>query len=194
MATNYRIYSGGMSGGPVDYSTPVATVSGLSWATPALPANAVVTYAVRAFDTVSGLEEPNVDARVTIRVNAAQADITGLPNAPTGLTATPAAGATARVAWQYNPGGQGGVPTGFRVYVGTPTPNYGAVAATVPYAAGKSAYLSTLAGPLVDGSIYQVGVRSYNATGTESNTTVASFTADGTGPSPVDSLTAAVVP
>jgi hypothetical protein len=193
MATNYRIYSGGMSGGPVDYSTPVATVSGLSWVTPALPANAIVTYAVRAFDTVSGLEEPNIDARVTIRVNASQADVTGLPNAPTGLTATPAAGATARVAWQYNPGGQGGAPTGFRVYRGTPAVDYGTVAATVPYSAGVAAYVATLSG-LVDGSIYTVAVRAFNAVGTESNATVATFTADGTGPDPVNGLTATVIP
>lgn len=192
MAINYHVYAGNSSGGPVDYTTSIATVSTLSWATPALAANTVITYAVRAFDTVSGLEEQNVDARVTIRVDAGQADVTGLPNAPTGLTATPAAGATARVAWTYNPGGQGGAPAGFRVYVGTPTPDYGTVAATVPYSAGKGAYLATLPG-LIDGSVYQVASRAYNAVGTESNAVVASFTADGTGPAPVDGLTATVI-
>jgi hypothetical protein len=192
MSISYHVYSGDTSGGPVDYSAPVATVSTLTWDTPALAANTVVTYAVRAFDTVSGLEEQNVDARVTIRVDAAQADVTGLPNAPTGLTATPGAGATARVAWQYHPGGQGGAPTGFRVYAGTPTPDYGTIAATVPYSAGRSAYLATLPG-LTNGSVYQVAARAYNAIGTESNAVVASFTADGTGPDPVDGLTATVV-
>jgi hypothetical protein len=190
--TNYRVYSNDGAGGPVDYTSVVATVSGLSWTTPALAASSNWTYAVRAFDTVSGLEEQNVDARVTIRVDAAQADVTGLPNAPTGLTATPGAGATARVAWRYHPGGQGGAPAGFRVHVGTPTPDYGAVAAIVPYSAGRSAYLATLPG-LTDGLSYQVAVRSFNAVGTESNAVVASFAADGTGPAPVDGLTAAVV-
>src|SRR4051794_34445716 len=125
MSISYHVYSNSGVGDPVNYASVVATVSGLSWATPALAASSNWTYAVRAFDTVNGLEEQNVDARVTIRVNASQADVTGLPNAPTGLTATPAAGATARVAWQYLPGGQGGAPIGFRVYVGTPTPDYG---------------------------------------------------------------------
>lgn len=193
MAINYHIYSGDISGGPVDYSTVVATVSALTWDTPALAANTVITYAVRAFDAVSGLEESNLDARVTIKVDASQADITGLPNAPMGLTATPKAGATALVSWHYNPNGQGGAPTGFRVYKGTPTVSYGAVAATVPYATGSRPFSATLSTGMSDGVTYEIAVRSYNAVGTEANTTVVGLTADATGPNPVESLTATVV-
>jgi hypothetical protein len=192
MSTSYHVFSSNTSGGPVDYSTVVATVSGLAWSSGALAANTVITYAVRAFDTVSGLEESNIDARVTIRLGATQADATGLPNAPTGLTATSTAGATARVAWKYATAGQGGAPTGFRVYVGTPTPDYGTVVATVIYNAGIATFAATLSG-LTNGTPYQVAVRGYNAAGQEANADVASFTADATGPAPVGSLTATVV-
>jgi hypothetical protein len=193
MSTSYHIYSGNTSGGPVDYTTPVATTASLSWTSGALAANTTINYAVRAFDTVSGLEEANVDARVTVRTNASQLDITGRPNVPTSLTARATAAASLQVRWQYNPGGQGGAPTGFHVYAGTPSVSYATPAATVAYVPGSvRPYQATLTS-LTDGALYQVSVRAYNASGEESNTTVMSVTAKATGPKAVDSLTATVV-
>src|SRR5690349_11807576 len=122
MTIQYRIYSNNNAGGPVDYSAPVATVSGLTWDTPALPLSSDTTYAVRAYDTASGLEDANVDARVRIVIDASGADVSARPNPPSHLTAEPRAGGKVMVTWQYNPGGQGAAPTGFRVYVGSPTP------------------------------------------------------------------------
>lgn len=193
MATHYHVYASDGLGGPVDYSAAVATVSGLTWASPALAAGSRWTFAVRAFDTVSGLEESNLDARASVALDAARADVTGVPNPPTGLTARATAGGTARVTWAYNPGGQGGAPTGFRVYAGTPAVGYATPAATVAYSAGSPSFSATLAG-LTDGAAYVVAVRSYNATAEEANTSTVTLTADATGPSQVPSLVATVIP
>lgn len=190
---SYNIYSNLGIGDPVDYGTVVATTSGLAWATPPLAANSRWTFAVRAFDVASGLEESNLDARASIVVSAAQADVTGGPNPPTGLTVRATAGGGAYVSWAYNPGGQGGAPTGFKVYAGTPAVSYAGVLATVPYVAGSRTFSATLSG-LTDSAVYQVAARSYNATATEANADTVTFTADATGPDPVDGLAASVIP
>lgn len=188
MAIQYRIYQNDSAGGPVDESTVIATVSGLTWDTPSLPLNSDTTYLVRSYDTVSGLEEKNTDARVRIRVDAAGLNVSAMPNAPIDLQAEPRAGGRLAVLWQYNPGGQGGAPTGFHVYIGSPTPDYGTPAETYPYVRGRPGYAVELSG-LTDGD-YQVAVRAYNAASEESNVRVVSATIDGTGPDPVDELSA----
>ena len=45
------------------------------------------SFGVRAYDTVDGLEEQNVDCVVTIILNASGVDITSQPPAPMGLRA-----------------------------------------------------------------------------------------------------------
>jgi hypothetical protein len=190
---SYNIYANTGVGDPVDYSTIVDTTSALTWDSPALAANSRWTFAVRAFDTVSGLEESNLDARVSIVVSAAQADVSGAPNPPTGLTVRATAGGGAAVSWAYNPGGQGGAPTGFKVYAGTPAVSYATALATVPYSPGARTFSATLSG-LTDAAVYQVTVRAFNASATEANTDTVSFTADATGPNPVDGLAASVIP
>lgn len=188
MAIEYRVYANDGAGGPVDYGTVVATVAGLTWDTPPLAAPSDTTFAVRAFDTVSGLAEQNVDARVRVRIDAAGADVSGLPNAPTGLSARATGGGGAAVAWLYNAGGQGGKPTGFKVYIGTPSVSYATPALTVPYAAGRVAFIGRLAG-LAAGA-YQVAVRAYNAAGEEPNAIIAPLVIPAGGPAPVDALAA----
>lgn len=192
MAIDYHVYGNGGTGGPVDYSTPLADVSALTWSSPPLAAGASWTFAVRAYDTTSGLEEVNVDARASLALDAALVDVSARPNAPTGLAARPAAGGSIVASWGYNPGGQGGAPQGFRVYAGTPTVSYAAAVAVVPFNADARAFSATIEG-LTGGATYQVAVRSYNASGEETNATVASATAVTTGPLPVESLTATVV-
>lgn len=192
MSTQYRIYQNNSAGGPVDEGTVVATVSGLTWDTPPLPLSSDTTFLLRAFDTVTGLEEKNTDARVRIRIDAAGLNISARPNAPTGLTVQLKPGGGVQVLWLYNQGGQGAAPTGFRVYVGSPTPDYGTIAATWPYAEGRGTFAASLTG-LADGD-YQAGVRSYNATGEEANILVADFTIDATGPDPVEDLAATATP
>lgn len=176
--------------GLVDYSTPLATTALLTWATPALTTGDWV-FAVRAFDTVSGLEESNVDATVTIRIDAGLADVTAIPTAPVGLAAVATAGGEARVSWTCPAGGNR--PTGFHVYKGTGgVPNYASIAATataVPRTTGLTRYSAILTG-LADGTEYTIGVRAFNATGEETNVATVAVTGDSTAPASVTNLTA----
>ncbi len=195
MAIQYRIYANNLTGGPVDYTAPAATVSGLTWDTPFLPANADATFLVRSFDTVSGLEDQNADARVRVRLDGEGSDLTVLPNAPQGVTVEARAGGLARVAWVYNSGGQGSAPGGFRVYIGAGSPNFSTPAAVVGYRPGDlfGGYSATLSG-LSEGVTYAVSVRSYNTQGEEANTTSIEVVGSAAGPASVVSLAATVAP
>jgi hypothetical protein len=186
-----RVYSNGGAGGPVDYSTPLASVAGLSYLTAALTPPGDWTFAVRNYDTVTGLEEDNTDARARLVLDASGADVTGRPAAPTGLTAGPLPGGRVRLTWAFDPG-TADPPTGFRVYLGTPTPNFTAPAATVAYARGRATF--SWASGALPGGMYEAVVRAYNAAAEEPNADAATFAADPTGPDPVDALAAAVVP
>src|SRR6059058_2586533 len=101
MALVYDIYAGSSSGGPVDYTTPVATVSALSWTGPALPPSSTTKFGVRARDTVSGLGELNTDATVTIVVDPAGVDLSALPPPPQSVRATAQAAGAVLVEWAY---------------------------------------------------------------------------------------------
>lgn len=192
MATNYRIFWNGGSGGPVDFASAIGTTALLSFSPPALATPSDNRFSVRAFDTVSGLEELNTDY-VRIVIDAAGNDITALPNAPSHLAARAAAGGGARASWSYNPGSQGGAPTGFRAWItaGGVVDYTAAPAATVAYVRGRLVYTAGLAG-LADGVAYAVGVRAYNATGAEANVASVAVTGKASGPDGVDDLAAAV--
>ncbi len=184
----YHIYRNTVSGGSIDYTAPVVTIiSGTTWTTPALSVNFVHRFGVRAFDAISTLEERNTDATATLATDAAGADITRRPNAPSSLAVRATVAGTARVTWTYNPAGQGGAPTGFHVYQGTPTVSYGSPVATVAYVAGRVTFAVYLTG-LADGVVYQVGVRAYNMTAEEPNPIVVSVTGDVVGPAAVENL------
>jgi hypothetical protein len=192
VATQYKIYSNNLAGGPVDYATPIGTTASLTFATAAVPHGSDATFAVRAYDTVSGLEERNTDRRVRVVTDAAGIDITARPNAPSGLHARPGVGGTAEVAWSYNPLNQGGAPTGFKVWVQAGvTINYAtAPSATVAYAASARAYAVTVAG-LSDGVAYAVAVRAYNALAADPNTVIVPVVGKASGPAAPDDAAAA---
>ena len=192
MSTSYHVYGNGGAGAPVDYTASLATVSGTSWATPALAAGSDWRFGVRAFDTVSGLEETNVDASVEISVSAGGTDASDTPQAPTLVTATPVAGGGVRVDWSYPVAAARALwrPSGFHVYGGTPTASFGTPLATVPYSA-VSTFRAGLTG-LTAGSPYQIVVRAYNASGEETNTNAAAVTPASAGPDGVVGLTATV--
>ena len=194
MSLEYRIYSNGGTGGPVDLSTIVATVSALTWSSGTITPPADLTYLVRAYDTASGLEDPNGDARARVVLNAAGVDISALPAAPVGLSASPRAGGTARVSWRYSPGSLW-PPSDFHVYLGAGSVSYTTPVATVPYDAGSPgrAYSALISG-LSDGVTYAVGVRAYSAAGEEQNTASAAVTGMVAGPAAVQSLTVAAIP
>jgi hypothetical protein len=189
MSIVYDIFAGSSSGGPIDYSTPVAAgVTGLTWTGSALPPSSTTKFGVRARDTVSGLSELNTDAAVTIPVSAAGLDLGGLPAAPGGLRVTATAGGSALVEWAW-PYLRGPRPTGFHLYKGVGAVDYATVAATVAYSGPRVPPRAVLAG-LTDGTTYLVAVRAYNAVGEEPNTVAVAVTADATAPANPENLTA----
>jgi len=159
MAISYHIYANDGRGGDVDYSTPVATKTGLSFSVGPLAAPSDNTFAVRAFDAASGLEEANTDARARVVVDPAGNDVTARPNAVLGLSVRRTAGATCRVAWGYDPTGQGGPPSRFAV---TLTPGPSGPAATVAFLPGVPGYGCSLWG-LTGGTSYTIEVRAIGA-------------------------------
>ena len=194
MSLQYRVYRNDAAGGPVDLSSPVATVSGLTWTAPALTPPADVTYLVRAYDTVSGLEDDNGDARVRVVLDASGNDLTARPAPPSGLSVRATAGGTARVSWTHALARMP-APTGFKVYVGAGSVSYASPAGTVAYSPGNpgKTYGFTLTG-LTGGTLYRVGVRAYNGAGEEPNTESVPVTALSSGPSAVVSLAVTAIP
>lgn len=202
MSISYRIFAGNTAGGPIDYSTVVATVSGLTWTGTALPAPSQTRYGVRAYDTVAALDDGNTDAAVLILINGAGADVTNQPKAPQAATATPAAGGTVNLTWLYPYTDAATRPTGFHVYQG-PFPGAlgGSPVLTVPFGVGP---LSGSGGPsrlfrgqvtgLTGGSSYQWGIAAYNAAGDGPQTIVTATAATAsTAPSNPTNLTATLV-
>jgi hypothetical protein len=147
MAISYNIYANDGQGGDVDYSTLIAITSSLSYATGTLAAPGAYTFAVRAFETVSGIEEANTDVKVRIVLDSAGNDVTAQPNAVVGLSAWPTAGGTCWVSWGYDSTGQGGPPSVFNVSVTTgPTHPLANPATSVAYLPGVAGYGCTLSG------------------------------------------------
>ncbi len=190
MSLVYQIFQGDASGGPVDFTAPVDTTSGLAWTTPAaLAPGTVRRYAVRAFDGTR--DDDGTDAQVAVYIDGAGNDVTDTPYAPVTLNARAGPAGTAVVTWgHFQPPGAV-PPVGFRVWLTAgPTVNYAATPdATVAFVAGLNQYAAGLAG-LADGTDYSIGVRAYNAHGTEGNTMAAHVTGRTTGPSAPDDLVA----
>jgi len=189
---HYNIYINTGTGDPVDYSSPVGALLATTWTSSGLTAPGTWGFGVRAADGRG--EEQNLDCAVSIVLDAFGNDITNRPAPPVGLRAVPLAGASLRVEWYYPPTRGAKAPVGFNVYIGTgATPDYSTPTATVPYGVGIfNTFVADLSG-LADGVTYAIGVRAFNASGEEANTRSLSITADGTGPGPVDSLSAAAI-
>jgi len=187
MSTQYRIFANDFAGGPVDYSTPIATVSGSPYATAAIPTGSDVTFAVRTYDSTSGLDDGNVDAVVRIITNGSGADKTAVPAMPSTISATARAGGECRVDWVYVRGSGVAEPTAFDVFITAGTSvTYGTAASTVTYVNGRSVYTANLTG-LTHGTAYRIGVRPKNATGDGSPIEV-SITGKATGPDQPESI------
>jgi hypothetical protein len=190
MATEYHIYTNTGAGDPINYSKPAATVSTLTWTSSTLSVAGTWSFSVRAFDTLSGLEEQNLDCSVTDTLAKSGQDVTNQPLPPSGIRAFPMAGGSVRVEWPYPVVNRARVPAGFNVYVGAgAAPNYSAPAATVLFGASiGNSFVCNLTG-LSSGTAYTIGVRAYSAIAEETNTNTVTVTADATGPSPVVQLT-----
>jgi hypothetical protein len=188
----YLIYQSDAAGQPIDYDHPAGSTGLLSWTSGNLSPGTWM-FGVRAADA-AGIEL-NLACSTTVIVSATGADVTNMPVAPAGLRGHAIAGGSVVVEWAAGTNSVAAKnPAGFRVYKGTGgAVDYGTVSATV--AANTSiggAYQTTLSG-LTDGTTYSIGVRAYNATGEETNTTTISVTADASGPLPVTGLSGAAV-
>ena len=188
----FEVWQGLPDGSPIDYTaTPTATLRGLTWTSSALATPSSTRFAVRAYDPLTGYDDGNLDATVIVTLDSFGRDITSLPNAPTALTASPGPSGTLVLRWaSITPPGSTNAPSGFYAYLGTGTGSlsYSTPAATVPYVSGLTLYTATLSG-LTNGTTYTIGVRAYNAVGSETNTATTTATASTTGPLPISSLT-----
>jgi hypothetical protein len=193
MAIVYQVFSNGGTGGPVDYSAPIATVTGTSYTTGVLAAPGDYRFAVRASDPATGLADANTQATVRILLDASGDDVGGVPNPPFAPVAMPTAGGGCLVAWSYFPAGQVVAPTSFLVYLTAGTsPALTTPAATVPYQSGVSGYSCQLAG-LADATTYTVAIVSVGAAGLTSAAASATVVGDATPPTDVEALTASAV-
>ena len=164
MGIVYRIYANDGAGGAVDFTTPVASTTDLTYVTPPLPVSSDFTFAVRAYDPTTGFEEANTDAVARAVVSPLGDDATGRPNAPHAVVLSPSPSGGCKVVWAYGPDRRCGTPDGFRVYVGPPGSPAGRPAATVGYHASQVGYASEIAGPFAFAPHTAV-VESYNAAG-----------------------------
>ena len=147
MAISYNIYANDGKGGVVDYRTPIATTTGKSFITTPLSVSSDNIFAVRAFDTLSGVEEANTEARVRIEIDPAGNDVTNRPNAVVGLSNRLTAGSTCWVSWGYDPTGQGGPPVSFQLTLSSnPSTPIANPTATVAYLPGVSGYGCSFSG------------------------------------------------
>lgn len=167
MSITYNVYANDHAGGIVDYSTIVSNTASLTYSPAALPLNSDTLFAVRALDTVTGLEDKNVDAVVRIIIDGTGADVTNRPAPADYVSVVSSAAGKALVTWSFNRLAGGGRPLGFKVFltVGGTVDYTASPAQTIVYTDDPATvYTATLTG-LVDGTLYTVGVRPYNATG-----------------------------
>ena len=161
MSTSYRIYANGGTGGPIDYSTVVATVTGTTYTPAALAPGSSWAFAVRAFDAASGLEEPNTDCRVAVNLDASGNDVTATPTPATITGLTPRPGGSLRVDWIQWSIPPASKPTSFAVYAtpGTTVNTAAGPGATTTSRGSARQFSATITG-LTPGTSYAVLVRS----------------------------------
>jgi hypothetical protein len=163
MAISYNIYANDGQGGLVNYETPIASTTELTWTVEPLAFPSDHLFGVRACDTTSGIEEANTEAQVRIVLDSSGNDVTSQPNAVVGLSATATSGGTCWVSWGYAATAQGGSPSGFTVKLTEVTSPLLAIAtSTVAYQAGVSGYGCTLTG-LSSNTQYSIAVTAIGA-------------------------------
>jgi hypothetical protein len=195
MAIVYNVYSNGGSGGPVNYSTPIATTSNLSYTVGPLPPASDYRFTVRAMDTAAGIEAANTQASVRVVLDASGLEVGQRPNAPSALTARATSNGGCLASWAYQSIGQAAPPTRFLIYLTAgPTADLTTPIATVAYIPATSNYSRQLVG-LADGSAYTVAVVARGASsGLASAAVTALVYGDSTPPNAVDALVAVPVP
>jgi hypothetical protein len=147
IAGGYNLYRGLDSVDAIDWVNPVGAASAdanevRSFAWMGHNANTRYVYGVRAIGG-GGVEETETHNVVRAAFDAGGALRPPEPNAPVGLTVSPAAGGAVRVEWAYSSAGQDAAPAAFDVYDngGAPPPGSGAGAVDFLNAAiGSVAY------------------------------------------------------
>lgn len=187
----YRVYMNSGKGDPIDYTTPVAEVTGMGWTSNVLTLPGDYKLGVRAYDPTSGLEEQNVDAVVEVVLDPGGNDVTKVPLPPLGPRALALAGGTVRVEWTCSVTDPSRQPLGFHVYVGiNSAPDYSSPASTVAWSDQREGCFSSELSGLKGGPLYSIGVRAFNAVGEEENTVVLAVSADSVAPAGIDSFEA----
>ena len=155
MSIAYRIYSNHGTGGTVDYSAPLATVTSLSYNCGPLPLSSDTIFVVHAFDQVSLKEEANSDARIRLRLDGQGNDVTAQPNMASDLMIRPSLGGGGRVTWSFSWDTRTVAPTSFllQLYRGQTTVASG----RVPFKPGQIGYSFSFPGPLIPAS-YTAGL------------------------------------
>jgi hypothetical protein len=193
MAIEYHVYANDGAGGAVNYASPVAVVSSPSYVTTALATPSDNTFAIRAFDDVTGLEEGNTDATVRIVVGPTGIDQTAVPNSPLQLSARATSGGGCRVEFVYVATGQLGAPSEWRVWLFSGLPNFTLAPAVVfpvswPTLGGIYRHIMLDLTGLADGVDYLIGARAANSSGDDGNVATVAVTGRNAGPMPVSGL------
>lgn len=194
MALQTMVFANDGAGGPVDRSTPVATVSGPPWTwTPpgGLAPGSDWTFLARNHDTATGLDDLNTDATVRVRVGPDGADVSARPQPVVGLRATWVEPETVRLAWSHLASGRGADSFAVRATPGT-TPDLGAAPdLSMPWRKGWTGYAAELTG-LAPGP-YAVSVRAVRDGLDDGSGAFLIVSPDPTVPAAVEGLTATVV-
>jgi len=191
----YRIFWNDGAGGPVDYSVPVATVAGPPWSGPPLAPGTRTRFGVRAFDTVTGLDDGGRAAEAEVDLSAQGVDVTGTPSRAFSATARPGPTGTILASWAHAPGGRP-IPAGFRVWAtpGVSVDFTSAPAITLAFSpagyGGRAGWFSVTLPGLTPGAGYAVGIRAYNGSGDDGGSVQATATATASPPGPVGGLSA----
>lgn len=185
---SYRIYHNA-GAGPVDYGTVIDTLPGhlTSWKSGALAYPKTWRLGIRAFNATG--EEKNVNVVNTVILDGTGADASAKPNSPHTFQASPAAGATVRLDWGYDPQGERAACTGFNVYydAGSGNVNYATALATVTKTAQD--WYRWTSNALTDGVTYKFAVRASAGGIEDTNTLEASAAVDATAPTQPSTLT-----
>lgn len=169
MAIVYNIYANDGTGGPVDYSTPIATTSELTYVPTILLPGTDTTFAVRAQAVETDLEDKNTDAFVRIVIDASGTEIGNLPGSPFGLGINPVAGGGCVVSWAYDSIEVPALAANFNVYIEQGTSLlYNDPIVSIPFVPGQIGYVTSLPGPYTY-STYTVGVVAINTSGLSGN-------------------------
>jgi len=149
MAISYHVYGNDGQGGSINYTKVVATIAAASlgsFTTGPLGSPSDNSFAVRAFDDVSGVEEANTDARVRVVIDAGGQDVSARPNAVVGLSVRWAVGNACLVSWGSPSAGQGGAPTQFNVSASPAASGLAPIKQSVAYVPGITGYGCQLPG------------------------------------------------